>query len=340
MSTSIVAAKGKGPPAHLLECLRRYRIGRLVGVTALEGGFAGRTWLVRTPSSALVVKRFHPRFTAARVRTAACAQHHVASHSGLAPSVLPTEAGDLVAPTAGGLWAISEYMAGSHIGPDSLQAHDFTLLGRSLAILHRSLDHFQPSDPVDGFLAFPHAPGKELARLAEAKADDPAIAADLQKRLAVLERLEDETFHRLPLSWVHGDVRPDNIVSSPTSRQPIAFIDFDQVSRFPQVYEVMRAFVYSLTTTQPAEVIRDKFRRYLTAYLTHTSVDPDSWRRLVDFYLWVLAADARCYTDTQHPIRNIHEFAKKRLTTLEWAWSLRHTLQRTVDHLLGLGASR
>ncbi|MCX4884811.1 phosphotransferase [Streptomyces sp. NBC_00847] len=295
---------------ELSACLHQYGLQANGPARLLPGGHVGQSAVVPTAQGLLVVKRCNRRFDPARVQLAAHAHQH-AARAGLAPPLRLTRDGRWTAQVDDATYTVAEYVDhAKQAGPAAFAA--------ALAALHNHLESFSPQSPCADFLQLPDPPGADLERVRR-QADDAASREAIDWRITILAEfgLDAQSLAAVPRSWVHGDARPDNllIARSPDRR---LFIDFDQVSRFPRPYEIVRAFMACISPGLSADLLVSTFRDYLNAYQAVAPIHATDRAIMIDLYLTVQAAETRTFTTPEGEIRGMPAFARARHQQLTW----------------------
>lgn len=295
---------------ELSACLRQYGLQASGPARLLPGGHVGQSAVVPTAQGRVVVKRCNRRFDPARVHLAAQAHQH-AAHAGLAPPLRRTRDGQWTARVEDATYTVAEYV-------DHAEQAGPVTLASALAALHNHFDGFSPQDPCADFLQLPDPPAAELERIRQ-QTDDAASRETIDWRIKTLTEfgLDAQSLAALPRTWVHGDARPDNllITRSPDRR---LFIDFDQVSRFPRPYEIVRAFMACISPRLSTHLLGSTFRDYLNAYHAVAPIPATDRVIMIDLYLTVQAAETRTFTTPQGEIRGMPAFARARHEQLTW----------------------
>ncbi|GAA3744628.1 phosphotransferase [Salinactinospora qingdaonensis] len=306
--------------AEVSACLRQYGRRLCGAVRRLPGGHVGQVNVVPTENGPLVAKRFGSRFTPERIELAAQAHHH-AARAGLAPPLCLTRSGRRIAHVEDATYLVTEYIYHA-------QQAGLTCLGSALAALHRCLDHFIPDQDCADFLQLPTPPTADLKRLRQ-QICDTTIRDAIDWRIHILETygLDAQAMATLSCGWVHGDARLENLVAADPNR-PL-FVDFDQVSRFPRPYEIVRAFVTSIPPGMSAP--DSAFRTYLDAYHRIRSIEATDRAVMIDLFITVQAAESRTFTTTQDEVRGMSAFARARHHQLTWVIDHRARLRRIAE---------
>lgn len=295
---------------ELSTCLRQYGLQASGPARLLPGGHVGQSAVVPTAQGLLVVKRFNRRFDPARVQLAAQAHQH-AARAGLAPPLRLTRDGHRTAHVGDATYTVAEYADHAvRAGPP--------VFASALAALHSHFESFSPQGRCADFLQLPDTPTADLERIRR-HTDDAASREAIDWRIQILAEfgLDAQSLAAVPRSWVHGDACPDNllITHSPDRR---LFIDFDQVSRFPRPYEIVRAFMACISPELPARLLGSTFRRYLNAYHAVAPIPASDRAIMIDLYLTVQAAETRTFTTPEGEIRGMPAFARARHQQLTW----------------------
>ncbi|GGU43898.1 phosphotransferase [Streptomyces violascens] len=295
---------------ELSACLSQYGLRARGPARPLPGGHVGVTVVVPTGQGPLAVKRFSGHFDTARAQLAAQAHQH-AAQAGLAPPLRQTPNGQLTTELNGATYMLTEYI---HAVQPSGRA-DFAA---ALAALHTRLESFRPGGPCADFLELSDPPTAGLERVLR-QTPDKARREVVNWRLRILAEcgLGAQAVASVPKRWVHGDARPDNVLTTPTPEQHL-FIDFDQVSRFPQPYEVVRAYVASVSPGLAAPLLASTFRSYLSAYQAIRPISAADRALMIDLYITVQAAETRTFTTSEGEVRDMSAFAHTRHQQLIW----------------------
>lgn len=280
--------------------------------TLLHGGTVSSTWLQPTGQGPAVARQLAARFGPARARLAA-AVHHRAALAGLAPSLLPAGDGGLVSVDGDGrAWIVMRHAPGGPAGPAALAA--------GLGSLHEALAGFAPASGEDcaDFIAVPDPPAAGLEQLLSDPAHERS-AGLIKRRLEVLRAAGPGAAALLagPRTWIHGDARPANHLAAPGG-SPGLFIDFDQASRFPRAYEVLRAF-FATSPPLGATGLRAALREFLAAYdCGGRPLTPAERAGMASLYVTVQAAETRTFTTAGGEVRGMAAYAAARHRHLEW----------------------
>ncbi|MFC9670020.1 phosphotransferase [Streptomyces sp. NPDC056949] len=299
---------------ELSACLHSYGLKPFGTARALPGGHVGSTALVPTDQGPLVVKRLGARFDLARVQLSAEAHRHAAL-AGLAPRSLYTSDGHLTAFLDGASYLLTEYVEAAEPPARNDLAH-------ALAKLHAHFNVFRPDSDCTDFIELPEPPASGLEEVLR-QTRDTAVRGAVDRRLRILAKygLKAHFTTALPLSWIHGDAGPDNLLTARAPGRPL-FIDFDQVSRFPRPYEIARAFIATVTSPMSPQELRSAFHRYLGAYQAITPISAEDRSLMTDLYIMVQASETRSFTTPEGEVRGMRDFTLARHRQL--AWIVRH----------------
>lgn len=308
---------------ELSACLRQYGLQASGPARLLPGGHVGQSAVVPTAQGRLVIKRFNRRFDPARVQLAAQAHQH-ATRAGLAPPLRLTRDGRWAAQVDDSTFTVAEYVDhAERAGPADFAS--------ALAALHSHFEGFSPQSRSADFLQLPDPPTADLERIRR-QTDDAATREAIDWRIQILAEfgLDAQSLAAVPRSWVHGDARPDNllITRSPDRR---LFIDFDQVSRFPQPYEIVRAFMACISPRLSARLLGSAFQDYLNAYHAVAPIPATDRAIMIDLYLTVQAAETRTFTTPEGEIRGMPAFARARHQQLTWTIEHSGLLRRVAE---------
>ncbi|MFE5406183.1 phosphotransferase [Streptomyces sp. NPDC056580] len=308
---------------ELTACLHQYGLQASGPARLLPGGHVGQSAVVPTAQGLLVVKRCNRRFERARVQLAAQTHQH-AARAGFAPPLRLTLDGQWTAQVDDATYTVTEYVDHAE------QAGPPTALASALAALHNRFESFSPQGHCEDFLQLPDPPAADLERIRR-QTHDAASRHAIDWRMKILAEfgLDAQSLAAVPRSWVHGDARPDNllIAHSPDRR---LFIDFDQVSRFPRPYEIVRAFVACIPQLS-SHLLGSTFREYLNAYHAVAPIPTTDRAIMVDLYITVQAAETRTFTTPQGEIRDMPAFARARHQQLTWITENCDLLRRVAE---------
>ncbi|MFF3354133.1 phosphotransferase [Streptomyces sp. NPDC002917] len=308
---------------ELSACLRQYGLQASGPARLLPGGHVGQSAVVPTAQGLVVVKRCNRRFDPARVQLAAQAHQH-AARAGLAPPLRLTRDGQWTAQVDDVTYTVAEYV-------DHAERAGPAAFASALAALHSHFDGFSPQGPCADFLQLPDPPAADLERIRR-QTDDAASREAIDWRIKILVEfgLDAQLLAAVPRRWGHGDARPDNllITRSPDRR---LFIDFDQVSRFPRPYEIVRAFMACISPRLSAHVLGSTFRDYLNAYHAVAPIPATDRAIMIDLYITVQAAETRTFTTPEGEIRGMPAFARARHQQLTWIIEHSGLLRRVAE---------
>jgi Ser/Thr protein kinase RdoA (MazF antagonist) len=295
---------------ELSACLRQYRLQASGPARLLPGGHVGQSAVVPTAQGLLVVKRFNRRFDPARVQLAAQAHRH-AARAGLAPPLRLTRDGQLTAQVEDDTYTVAEYV-------DHAEQAGPAAFASALAALHSHFEGFSPQGRRADFLQLPDPPAADLERIRR-QTDNAASRDTIDWRIQILTEfgLDAQSLAAVPRSWVHGDARPDNLLIT-RSPDRCLFIDFDQVSRFPRPYEIVRAFMACISPRLSAPLLGSTFRDYLNAYHAVAPISATDRAIMIDLYITVQAAETRTFTTPEGEIDDMPAFARARHEQLTW----------------------
>ncbi|MEU3741942.1 phosphotransferase [Streptomyces sp. NPDC032198] len=310
---------------ELSACLRQYGLQACGSARPLPSGHVGVTTVVPTDQGSLAVKRFGRRFDTVRTLLAAQAHQHAAL-DGLAPQLRQTPNGQLTTEINGATYMLTEYI-------HTARPPGLTDFAAALAALHARLDSFRPGGRRTDFLELSDPPAAGLEHLLR-QSQGEALREVVNWRLRILAEfgLGAQAVASAPKMWVHGDARPDNVLARRTPEQHL-FIDFDQVSRFPRPYEVMRAYVASVSPELPAPLLGSTFRSYLSAYQAVTSIPAAERALMIDLYITVQAAETRTFTTPEGEVRDMSAFARTRHQQLIWIIQHRDLLRTVAEEV-------
>jgi len=300
-------------PAELRACLDRYALRVLQQPHALSHGTVSRVSLAQTQHGPVVVKRHSGRFEPAQIHLALEAHAHACAHD-LAPPLLTTAEGQR-AVLLGPFWySVTEYAETVQSAAD-----DHRVLGRAVAALHTCLSQFTPTNEgTAGVLQLHQDPIAVLRRIQADRAAGSQIHDEIDWRVSILQKagLAAEELAACPREWVHGDVRSENLLAAGSPGR-WWFIDFDQISRFPRPYEIVRAFAASFRTSARIAFAR-QFAEYLAAYRDVRPIPAHESAQMIDLYITVQAGETRTFTTPEGEVRGMADYARTRRQLLTW----------------------
>ena len=288
-------------------------------------------WRCECDGNAYVIKQIREKYTDRSLDLGCAAQELVAACAGLSPVPFRSLSGSLWVRLGEQRFVLSELWPGRALDHREMTACGIEAIGLLLGRIHRVLAMlFHPVED-GGFLYLANGSpcmARPLTDTLRACAVDSEIQCfqtrTYELRTTVGPDLH-EAFDTLEMQWIHGDVRPRNLL---TCKQRLCLVDYDQVSRFPRVYEVMRAFVKCSPRTLDPSAQGRWLERYLKAYTQEHPVRGRDLALMLDFYRWVLLSETRTFEEAVRGIAGAREHLRERMDTVEW-------LERTLIHLRG-----
>ncbi|MGW7301331.1 phosphotransferase enzyme family protein [Streptomyces sp. NPDC054829] len=288
------------PPLGAL--LRQYAAGCAVTCEPVDQGLLNRGYRLRTTHGRYFLKHHFDPETA---DPAAIVRQHRATRRladlgvPVAPP-LPARDGRTVAVIGGHAYALHPWIDGRHRHGGQLTAGQCTRLGALLGAVHAGLERVMPpsprqpvesADPEDTFALIADL-------LARVRRHRPADSFDALARHRLLERrelLERHADRRPPaggpVSWVHGDFHPFNLLYKGDA--PAAIVDWDRLGVQPRAEEAVRAA--AIFFVRPAGTLDlPKVRAYARAYRRAAGATASElaaavhrvwWERLNDFWM-------------------------------------------------------
>ncbi|MEV0093695.1 phosphotransferase [Streptomyces sp. NPDC050738] len=291
----------------------------------MPGGHVGTSAMVATGQGLVVVKRHSARFGLDRIQLAAEAHRHAAL-AGLAPQPLTTASGQLTAFVDGTSYLLTEYI-------EAAEPPTRNDLAQTLAALHAHFECLQPASRCPDFVQLPNPPTAGLERVLK-HTTAPAVREAVVWRWDILTKhgLAPRVTSALRHHWIHGDASPDNLLMLRTPARR-SFIDFDQVSRFPRPYEIVRAFLATVDTRISPPELRSSFRHYLDAYQVVLPLHAADRAVMIDLYITVQAAETRTFTTPEGEVRRMRDFTHARRQRLTWLIRNRDLLHDTAEEV-------
>jgi Ser/Thr protein kinase RdoA (MazF antagonist) len=310
--------------ADIDACLRLFGLAVNGPVFPVHGGRVGHNVVAPTAQGPVVVKLCSARFESDRIRLATAAHEHAAS-AGLAPRLFHTLDGELFSDCAGKRTIVAEF-----IEPAPLPG--LVAFASALADLHRHFESFAPAEPyARDFLQLPEPPNAGLTRL-YGQESQKTNAAHIAHRLHLLQTvgLGTKDISGLSRPWIHGDAHPGNLLATKEASL-ILFTDFDQVSRFPRSYELLRAFFAFLGPDPDPRDAGRELRAYVAAYEANTPLTTTERAMMIDFFLTVQAAETRTFTTSATEVRGMPAYAEARHRRLAWLVDHHDALRRALE---------
>jgi Ser/Thr protein kinase RdoA (MazF antagonist) len=232
--------------------LAGFGLGKVTSVRVVAEGLMNRNWAVRTSGGERVfVKQVLDIGREQAVRQHAATRALAAlGVPAAAPLALPE--GETLLDLDGGLYAVYEWVEGSHVPGIRMTAGQAAELGGTLACLHQGLARvMEPAAPAMRMkVADPdqaEATISAYAAVIDGKeahdAFDEYAAGQLQERRALLEAVRgdmpDPDVPWAPAGWVHGDFHDLNVLWD--GGRVAAVLDFDRLAVKPYAYELVRS---------------------------------------------------------------------------------------------------
>lgn len=305
---------GPGPdlPARILADAYGMIPTRCAGLAPSNGG---RCWRVEVDGRHYVLKQFARDLPAWQIRLGADAQNRL-SHQALAPALIPTLTGTLLAGVGRRLAMLSEHAGtwpGDSIRPDPTHFDVAKAMGALLARLHLALGSYAGAWPETASLQWPSSNSADLEHL-RALVRSSDVASELDERAAMLTAFPSHLLKRwsdLPRQWIHGDYWSGNILGLADTRHG-RVIDFDHLSWFPPCYEIARGFFASLIEPWTTDSITRPLHAYLSGYHQIRPLARDEADALIGLYQWIGTANFRDYQPVKYG--QIARLAYARLT--------------------------
>jgi homoserine kinase type II len=254
----------------------------------MTGGANTAPWLITTPTGRVVLRRLPDYLARERARFAAAVHDHTARTLDIVPAVLANDEGDLVTEHAGHGYLLAHRAPGTPFVqgvPTPARGHE---LGEVLGRLHQSLRQM----PLPAEAPVQRIPVDVPAgiRAAAAAHERPGCEhRSVQRMLAVkLRRAESlapenlAALRNLPLTLVHGDVHPGNILT--IGGRVSGVLDFDLVRLAPPAYELARALLYCIRPAGPVAVYGPNATAFLAGYLAVSPLSSHELATMAELY--------------------------------------------------------
>lgn len=281
-----------------------FGLGKVASARVVAEGLMNQNWAVVTSDGERVfVKRVLDvgRQQAVRQHAATWA---LAALGVPAAAPLALAGGGTLLDLDGGLYAVYEWVDGSHIPGARMTAGQAAELGRVLAGLHLGLARvMEPAAPAVRMTVT--GPGKAEAAISaytalvdgkDARDEfDEYVAVQLRKRRALLEavrgEMPDPDLAWEPAGWVHGDFHDLNVLWD--GERVAAVIDFDRVAVSPYAYEMVRSATLTFGYGDERGLARDLVAGFASGYRAVLPLTDDQvafaadrlwWERMCDFW--------------------------------------------------------
>jgi Ser/Thr protein kinase RdoA (MazF antagonist) len=229
-----------------------FSLGKVISARVVAEGLMNRNWAVGTSGGERVFVK-----QVLDVGREQAVRQHAATRAlatlgipAAAPLALPS--GGTLLDLDGGLYAVYEWVGGTHVPGTQMTAGQAAELGGVLAGLHRGLARVM--DPAVSAMRMKVAdPGKAEAAInayaavidgKETRDEfDRYAATRLRERRALLDAVRgdmpDADVPWAPAGWVHGDFHDLNVLWD--GGRVAAVLDFDRVAVKPYAYELVRS---------------------------------------------------------------------------------------------------
>ena len=186
--------------------IAKYDVGALVSAKGIAEGVSNSNWLIETTRGRYILTMYERRLDIADLPFFLSLLDHLASRGCPVPATIHDRQGAAYRMVEGKAVALIEFLPGISIErPNPRQAH---AVGRALAELHREAAGFEMVRTND---LRPEDWQNMLDRCDEAQVD--AIDVDLRPAIeATLPELVADWPTDLPLSTIHADLFPDNVL--------------------------------------------------------------------------------------------------------------------------------
>ena len=204
------------------------------------GGTRNANYCVRTPGRTLFLRLRHPDYCdPAWIRFDHDAVRFLRRRGAAVLAPIPLPGGETSLENAGRTWEAYPWVEG-----DSFPETDEALesLAVNLARFHAAGKAFPDTFRPGGFARGETTPGRllEIAQRLRAECGEVARFYAGQVETAA-GRLDDDTYHSLAPTLVHGDVQPANIIYS--GSEVACFVDYDWLGRQPAIYDLAAALI-------------------------------------------------------------------------------------------------
>lgn len=281
-----------------------FGLGKVTSARVVAEGLMNRNWAVATSGGERVFVK-----QVLDVGREQAARQHAATRAlaalgvpAAAPLALP--GGGTLLDLDGGLYAVYQWVEGTHVPGTRMTAAQASELGGVLAGLHRGLARvmdpaavavrMKVADPdkaeaaISGFAAV--IDGRE-----ELDEFDRYVAGQLRERRALLDAVRgampDADVPWAPAGWVHGDFHDLNVLWD--GGRVAAVLDFDRVAVKPYTYELVRSATLTFGYGDERGLALDLVAAFAAGYRAVLSLADDQvtfaasrlwWERACDFW--------------------------------------------------------
>lgn len=260
----------------------------------------------------LVVKKFSKRFDEIMVENSCIAQSHIALYY-FAPRIVPTQKGKLFKKIGENYFVITEYVPRENRIISYKKKDDVKAFGRSISLLHTYLNEIKHR-LKQHHLMF-NTPDVEVQKLKYGELMKNNDDSSLKTQYALLKEFQNEIcpWRISSRDVIHGDLCLGNMLKT---TDDVKYIDFDQVSLFPRIYEIIRFLVTTYENTN-SSIFQRNLSIFLNEYSRVITLSDSEIENGFNFYYMNLILNLRCY-DSRYKTKDNNLFIEKRVNRMLW----------------------
>lgn len=307
-------------PEVVLDCYPQLR--QAAAWRRLGQGAQTSAWLATASDRRFVLRGLPAHLPTHSAELGADAHQHAAG-GGLAPPVIPTHDGRLLARVGDDAFMLTEHVRGDTRPREIPNAALCRDLGRALGRLHERLRTCPTNRDAPRFTltsADRTAPiHAALARHRNPDCPHRHVREVLNAKLRHAEMIPADVLARcqsLPQTLIHGDFHLPNILLS--GSQVAAVVDFDLARLSPPGYELLRGLLYCVKPTGGPSVFKHRAGAFLAGYLATAPLTVHEIDTMVDLYRTVQILDTHGLDTCAGATEELLRFGQARFALLYW----------------------
>jgi Ser/Thr protein kinase RdoA (MazF antagonist) len=263
----------------------------------IASGYVNSIWEIKSSNSKYALKKFSNQITHDQVFLSIRSQRYMGC-CGLSPKLIQTVNGRLTCCYCNHFYTMSEWVETS----DSKKSHldEARNLGELLGELHTKFMRFSPIIGFSSALNWPVPRTEKFSHDSQISASE-ALELEIERKqcLNILNKNISD-YSTLPKQWIHGDFHSGNVLKGENS---LKVIDYDQVSYFTKIYEVIRGFFAYFPECYSDNSMTEKLYIYLKSYQAQFPLSLAEIELGLPLYLWVTLSDtSRRYNTPENVI--------------------------------------